>query len=341
MKGHRIIFALFIITLLWIPLICSGCSSEEYEGLNGSTRGNSDGNINNLGLSVQNGDTLYYVGTENEYDLIYEADLSGEPQKALTGLTGYIQFLNVADQTLYFLGITYDDAEQRSESIFSADLNGENKTCLYTIKAGESTSYLNALGGLLIYAAADEKGRTRVCAINPQDRTEAELFSEKETIHSLLIDGERFYYITDNRICSIRVDGTDKKTIYESEEWIGNMVLLENALYFTKSHDDDIGHHDAICRVNQNGEDFEELFTEGKWIGAMNGEGQILCFADNTNDSEGNLKEAVFYALNTEKAEITELGRTQQEYTGMEICGDLLICHLADEHLTTQIIKLP
>ena len=45
--------------------------------------------------------------------------------------------------------------------------------------------------------------------------------------------------------------------------------------------------------------------------------------------------------MNTKTAEITEVDRTEQEYTGMEICGDLLIYHLTDEHLTAQIRKLP
>lgn len=340
MKQHRIRAALTFFIFLIFSLLCAACGGEEENPWDTSRRGNSDANINNLGLSVAGENTVYYVGTETEYDLIYEADENGSPQKALTGLTGYIQFLNIADDTLYFLGVTYDENENRSESIFSADLNGENKSCIYTMKEGSATSYLAAVGDLLIYASSEENGKTRVCAVNPEERTEAELFSEKETIRALLIDSDRFYYITDNKIRSVRLDGTDKMTIYESEEWIGNMVLLKDALYFTESHDEDIGHHDSICRISKKGEDFEEMFSGGKWINTMNGKDETLYFADHTNDSEGNLKEAVFYAFDTQTAEITELGRTEQEYTGMEICGDLLICHLTDEHLTTQIFKL-
>ncbi len=340
MKQHPVIFASFCIVLFCICLLCTACDGKEQTSWDTSLRGNSDANINNLGLAAANGDRVYYVGTETEYDLIYEADENGEPQKALTGLTGYIQFLNIANDTLYFLGVTYDENENRSESIFSADLNGENKNCIYTMKEGESTSYLAAVGNLLIYAAATEKGKTRVCAINPGEQTEAELFTEKESIHSLQINNDRFYYITENEIRSIRIDGTDKKTLYKSDQWIGNMVILDGAVYFTKSHDESGGHHDSICRVRMKGENFEELFPGGKWINTMNGKDKTLYFADHTNDSEGNLKEAVFYSLNTETAEITELGRTEQEYTGMAICNNLLIYHLNDEHLTAQFIKL-
>ena len=340
MKQHRIISPLICVILCVFTFLCSACGTEQ-EAWDTSLRGNTDANINNLGLSAAAENAVYYVGTETEYDLIYEADENGEPQKAVTGLTGYIQFLNITDDTLYFLGITYDEYENRSESIFSADLNGENKNCIYTMAQGSSTSYLAAVGDLLIYAASEESGKTRVCAVHPADQTEAELFSEKETIRSLQIDGDRFYYITENKICSVRMDGTDKKTLYEAEEWIGNMVILKNALYFTESHEEPPGHHDSICRISKKGEDFEELFSGGKWIGTMNGKDDTLYFTDHTNDSEGNLKEAVFYGMDIKTADITELGRTEQEYTGMEICGDLLIYHLSDEHLTTRILKLP
>ena len=341
MKQHRIISALICVTLCLLTILCSACGGKEQEMWDTSRRGNTDANINNLGLSAAAESSIFYVGTETEYDLIYEADENGVPQKALTGLTGYIQFLNITEDTLYFLGVTYDEYENRSESIFSADLNGENKNCIYTMKSGSAASYLSAVGDLLIYASSEENGKSRVCAVNPADQTEAELFSEKGAIRSLQIEDSRFYYITGNKIRSVRMDGTDKKTLYESKEWIGNMVILSGSLYFTQYHEDSLGHHDSICRINKKGEDLEELFSAGKWINAMNAKDEILYFDDQTFDNEGNFKEAVFYAMNTKTAEITEVDRTEQEYTGMEICGNLLIYHLTDEHLTAQIRKLP
>lgn len=340
MKQNRIILALLCMVTLCTSLFFTACNDNTQNQWDTSQRGNSDANINNLGLAAAYNDRTFYIGTEKGYDLIYEADENGAPQKAVTGLTGYIQFLNVLNDTFYFLGVTYDKEGNRSESIFSADLNGKNKNCIYTMAKGTSTSYLAAVGQLLIYASADEKGKTKVCAVNPTEKTEAELFTEKEALRSLQIYNGRFYYITENKICSVNMDGTDKKTIYKSPDWIGNLLILDHSVYFTKSLEDDIGRHDALCRVNKKGENYKELFSKGKWICNVNGNDKTIYFADHTYDNEGNLKEAVFYSLDTKTAKIAEIGRTETDYTGLEICNNLLIYHLNDEHLTTQVLPI-
>ena len=60
--------------ILSAGLLFSACGGSTTGNLTINDRGNTDSNINNLGLAAAKDHTLYYTGTETENDLIYEAD---------------------------------------------------------------------------------------------------------------------------------------------------------------------------------------------------------------------------------------------------------------------------
>lgn len=327
----KIIYRFCLILTLFLFTACESDTSWDT-----SQRGNSDGNLANLGLTATDGDTLYLIGTSSPHDLIYEADEEGNPQKAITGLTGYIQFLNIQNDAFYFLGITYDSEENRSEGIFSADLDGENQNCLYNIESGSTVTYLAAVGDLLICAVENEEGKTDVRALYPAENSEARLFSENHTVRSLLINEGKCYYIMENKIICRDLDGNNRTTLLRSDQWIGNMITDGAALYYTKSTE----HGDVIEKSDLNGENTVTLFENSSYISHMNLTGNTLCFADDQRDSENELIQSTLRTINTETAETENIATVKEDYIGLSIIDDLLICHMNDDALTAKIFEL-
>lgn len=321
-------------------LLFSACTGSETNNLTIINRGNTDSNINNLGLAAAKDNRIYYTGTETEYDLIYQADENGKPQKALTGITGYIQFLNVLDDTIYFLGITYDRNENRTEAIFSADPDGEEQSSIYTMKAGESTSYLTAADNLLIYVTTNEKERSKIGAINAKEETEATLLTENAPIRSLNIYEDKFYYICENTVYCASLDGKEKTELFASERWIGNMVINDDRIYLTRAGEAENA-NDEICSIHMNGENLEVIYNKAKRISTVNTDGFALYFTADTYDGKGNRIETTIYRWDTDNEKITTLAAINDDYIDMEICNELLIYHINDNHGTVKTIPLP
>lgn len=335
MKKHiasKIFIGLFPMLILFLFTACRDDTTW-----NTSQQGNSSGNLANLGLAAEGEDSLYLIGTTSPHDLIYKADEAGNLQKAITGLTGYIQFLNIQEDTFYFLGITYDSEENRSEGIFSADLNGENQSCLYNIESGQTVTHLVAVGELLICAIEDEKEKTEVRAIYPAESSEAMLFSEKHPIRSLLIQNGSCYYITENKIICRDLDGGNRRTILESNARISNMVTDGSVLYYTVFTENG----DSIEKCDFNGEHPEVLFKGNAFIQHMNISGSTLCFTDDQNNSEGELIQATLRTIDLETEEITDIATIEEDYIGISVIGRQLICHLNDDALTARVFELP
>lgn len=317
------------------PLLCAACENEEKLPLNPAQQGNSDYNLHNLGLSAETADAVFTVGTKNGYDLIFEAAPDGTLKKAVSGLVGYIQYLNIIGDTIYFVGITYDEYGQRTESVFSVNRNGENQNCVCSAEAGETITYFTAADQLLIFAAEDETGKTILHAVNPEDQTEAVLFKENSPIRSLQIHNDRFYYICENKIFAVDPDGSNKTKICKSENQIENPVFIDDEMYFIE-----IGENDRIMKITEEDTEPKAVFQNGKYIAHMNVYQNNIIFSDHSRDAEGNLKKAEIYKLNTETGEITKIFELENEYTGVEVCGDHLFIHLNDEHLTLKTIPL-
>ncbi|MBQ1252223.1 MAG: hypothetical protein IIY02_04830 [Firmicutes bacterium] len=332
MKRYR---KYILLTILIFMPFCTACDAEGSYSQNPSLRGNHDNNIHNLGLSVENEEKTFTVRTENGYDIIYEMDQNGNPVKALSGFAGYIQYLNIINDTCYYLGITYDPNEQRKESIFTIDLNGKNQNCIYDIPEHSAVTYFSAVGDLLILSIEQEDGETAVHAIHPTEMTEAILLKEDQPIRSLQIRDGVFYYISENTLYSANMDGTDKKKIFKSSSRISNLAIIDDVFYLVQSDD-----FDHIIAVNTDGKIIDDIFKNGKYITHMNKYKTELIFADYNRDSEGDLKEAILYRFDTQTGELTELSRTSSEYTGIEICGDRIFLHHNDEDLTLKTIPL-
>ena len=326
--------------ILSAGLLFSACGGSNTGNLTINNRGNTDSNINNLGLAAAKDHTIYYTGTETEYDLIYEADENGEPQKALTGITGYIQFLNVMDDTIYFLGITYDSNETRTEAIFSVGLDGQEQNSIYTMKAGESTSYLTAADDLLIYVTTNEKERSKIGAINAKAETEATLLTENAPIRSLNIYEDKLYYICENTVYRASLDGKEKTKLFSADRWIGNMAINDDQIYLTRAGETENA-NDELCSLPINSENIEVIYNDAKRISTINTDGFALYFTADTYDGEGKRIETKIYRWDTDSEETTTLTTITDDYIDMEICNELLIYHINDNHNTIKTIPLP
>ena len=334
--------------LIIVPLFCffsavalCGCDNAAATSTpalaDTGARGNSDANLNHMGLAAARDTDVYCVGSRNDYDIVYEADAAGQGKRALFGLTGYIRFLNVTDDAFYFIGVTSDGNGNDSEALFRVDADGMNKSRLFAIDPNLTVVYMTVAGETALYAAATAEGESRVCALDLRNGGETTLFTTENEIQSLNIAGGNLYYIADNAICRRALDGTGAETLYTSNIWLGNMVFGNNCLYFVETERDKT---DSIKSLKPDGSDKKTLISDLNWVNELNIRDQTLYYADHTYDSDGHFQSAAFYGLDLTTGKTRQLGQTKKDYVGFDVAGANLFYHLKDDNFTVKHISL-
>ena len=325
MKKNRLLITctyLFCFTLLFLFCACTDHSGATEKKTSASPEGNSDANLNNLGLAAADGETLYDIGSDGGYDIIYKTSANGAADDAIVGLDGYIQFLNISGGYFYFVGITYDSDGKSSKSIFRADLKGEEREWLFDLDAASSVSYMRVIGDTVFYAAATAADAAALYAVNIASGKQITLLTAEKTMESVNLTADSIYYAEENKICRANLDGSAKETLYTSEIWLGNLILNGDTLYFVETQKDKT---DSIRALSTAGGEPETLLSGINWINYLNIEGQTLYYADHTYDDEGNLKTAAFYGLALDSGETAFIGKTNKFYVGFSIVDGKLI----------------
>lgn len=336
---------LITITLFWffgigILTLC-GCSDEN-DTTDKDTAvnppGNSDANLNNLGLAATDGASLYYITSDGGYDIIYKTADDGTADEAILGLSGYIQFLNISDGFFYFVGVTYDSDGKAGESVFRADLSGDERKWLFDIDESLSVSYMRVVDDTIFYVASTSEDETAIYAVNIESGTQITLITEENAIQSVNLAENSIYFVDGTEICRADLDGSEKETLYTGNVWVGNMILSGDKLYFVETQKDQT---DNICVLSKNGGEPETLLTGINWINYLNLKGQTLYYADHTYDDEGNLKTASFYGLDIVSGETAAIGETNASYVGFSVIdGNLIYQEENSGALTAKVIPL-
>lgn len=335
----RMTFAyLFCFSLLFLFCGCNGQSGAAENESQASPQGNSDANLNNLGLAATDGDTVYDIGSDGDYDVVYKTSDDGTAEEAIVGLDGYIQFLNISDGYFYFVGVTYDSDGKSSESIFHADLKGEKKEWLFDIDENLTASYMRVVDDTVYYAVSTDEEASSLYAVNLKSGKQITLISAEAAIQSVNLAENAIYYVENNRICRVNPDGSERETLYTADIWAGNLILDGDNLYFVETQKDKT---DSICSVSITGGEAKTLLSGVNWINYLNIEGQTLYYADHTYDGQGNLKTAAFYGLSLDSGKTTLIGETNTSYVGFSVAGSKLIYQEeADGAFTAKILPL-
>ncbi len=325
MKKNRLLITgtyLFCFTLLFLFCGCAGQSGTAEKETSASPEGNSDANLNNLGLAATDGETLYDIGSDGGYDIIYKTSDDGAAAEAIVGLDGYIQFLNISGGYFYFVGITYDSDGKSSEAIFRADLKGEKREWLFDLDEDLSVSYMRVVKDTIFYAAANPEDASSLYAVNIASGKQITLLSAEKTLESINLTGDNIYYVEGNHLCRANLDGSAKKTLYTGEIWLGNLLLNGDTLYFVETQKDQT---DSIRALSTTGGEPKTLLSGINWINYLNIAGKTLYYADHVYDDEGNLKTAAFYGLSLDSGETALAGKTEKSYAGFSILDGKLI----------------
>lgn len=343
MRKNRLLITvtyLFCFTLLFLFCGCTAHSGTTEKETTTVPEGNSDANLNNLGLAVTDGETLYNIDSDGGYDIIYKTSANGDADDAIVGLDGYIQFLNISGGYFYFVGITYDSDGQSSEAIFRADLKGKEREWLFDLDKDLSVSYMRVVDDTVFYAATTAEGAAALYAVNIDSDKQITLLSTEKAIESINLTADSIYYAEGNQICCANLDGSAKETLYTSEIWLGNLILNGDTLYFVETQEDTT---DSIRALSIAGGEPETLLSGINWINYLNIEGKTLYYADHTYDDEDNLKTAAFYGLALSSGETTLIGKTEKSYVGFSIIDGKLIYQVDEENdgdLSAKILPL-
>ncbi|HMM05922.1 MAG TPA: DUF5050 domain-containing protein [Clostridiales bacterium] len=325
MRKNRLLITvtyLFCFTLLFLFCGCASHGNAAEKETTASPEGNSDANLNNLGLAATDGETLYDISSDGGYDIIYKAATNGAAAKAIVGLDGYIQFLNISGDYFYFVGITYDGDSTSSEAIFRADLKGEEREWLFDIDKASSVSYMRVVDDTVFYAATTAEDAAALYAVNLDSGKKITLLSAEKAIESVDLTADSIYYAEGNQICRANLDGSAKEALYTGEIWLGNLILDGDTLYFVETQKDKT---DSIRALSIAGGEPKTLLSGINWINYLNIDGKTLYYADHTYDGEGNLKTAAFYGLSLDSEETTLVGETDASYVGFSIVDNKLI----------------
>lgn len=328
---------IFVALLFLLTLLFCGCNTHgEQSGLFSASRGNTDGNLHNLGLTVENGTAFSYVGSTEDFDLIYQSDGKGNAEKAVSGLKGYIRFLNYINGTYYFLGVTYRENGEAAEGIFSCNPGTDTKTCLYPLKQGQTVSYLAAADKLLFFALHEQE-TTELRAVNPAAKTEAVLFKSDYPLRDINLTDSGFYCIEGNRIITANRNGKNKAAVYTGKQPPIHLEVINGTLYFVLQEEKG----DTLYALKEGAKKPKAIYTEaGVLINHLNTEGNNLYFSADRM-SNGELSDATLFRYNTQTAEAEEITAVEDGYTGFEIADGMLVIHHEDDTLSTAAIPLP
>jgi hypothetical protein len=219
----------------------SACSKPE------SIQGSTSGNLNNAGLFVQQGDTIYYSNVMGDYHLMkMKADGTG-----VTDLSeDTAVYINLSGDWIYYLGTN-------EFFIYKIKTDGSSKTKL-------GTTHVSYMGGMVVqddmiyFVNADDDDKLYSMKT---DGTEPKKLSDTKILKHT-VDGEWIYYTTylvdedtydsSYTIGKIKTDGTGETELVKDGGF--NLVLHEGWLYYSSSE-----HEHRLYRIKTNGKENTKL----------------------------------------------------------------------------------
>ncbi|HMM06240.1 MAG TPA: DUF5050 domain-containing protein [Clostridiales bacterium] len=227
-----------------IPFFAVGCSDTKEK----TTAESSPDGINNIdcgGLSVSQGDTIYYVGEGDQGgEVIYAMDSAGENLRAVYTPERYLNWLsdlNIHDNRLYFC-----------EAVINADF-GQEETQINVLELADlSVKKLYSSELLLppIYFYKDHVYFGESRPITNEADIEADPYSDYqlkvmdadgENLITLLNYHEKFlvyddmiYYITIKGLSRCDLKGQGREFIYDDDNGIAGLQVVDDRLYFVE-----------------------------------------------------------------------------------------------------------
>ncbi len=184
-------------------------------------RGNSVGNIVNVGIAAQQGEWIYHR-TNDPRGGIYKTNIQGTEQYKLNDDDSWN--INVLGNWLYYS----NSAE--NWNVYKVDIDGDNRTRINYDDSGN----LNVVGEWIYYRNDDENGSIYKIRVDGSDRTR--LNNEQSYYLNVVDDWVYFQNRSDEgSLYKIRVDGTGRTKLNNDDSWHLNVV--EGWVYYCAANE--------------------------------------------------------------------------------------------------------
>lgn len=263
MKGH--IKALLGILVVLSLLSGFGCSSKVEEE---PMMGNTSANLSNGGMSVRQGDWIYFMNYEDQNSL-YRMKTDGSGSEKVSGDMAY--YLNAGEDWLYFCN------GSEGNTLFRVKTDGQERQQLGKDIAANVLLVGNKLYYINFSDPENQEEIGRIFRMNT-DGTGRVKTADPE-VSAFTIDGEWVYYLKseDRSLHRMMLDGRDEEKLSEAE--VASVITHEGTLYYV----DVTEGGNTIWKMNPDGTSKVQLTTDK--VTAMNVSGEWIYYGNTIKDS--------------------------------------------------------
>lgn len=316
-----------LIPVLLLSLVIAACSTPAKEV---SKFGNTNGNIANAGISVTNGDWIYFININAENALYkIKKDRTGEALVTAQGgfslnfYDGWIFYCNALDNFRIYR-IRPDGTESRKLGEMSAqnmivydgwiwyvDQNGADGLAIYKMKldgteaqrVGTAKTGQFNLTEEYIYYSGD--GAIRRMKLDGTSDTEL----IKTETQSFQVVGDHIYYIENtnelNRMWRMKLDGTDPVKL--SDEKVASMNVSGDWIYYGNTKTEGLGLE--LKKMKLDGTGSTRINEDGPVIINLHGDTMVYLAMDLTSFS---IKETILNIDGSNRKDYTRSAATNQ-----------------------------
>lgn len=233
-KGH-----LFIFGIVFISIISVGCGTTAKKISNSSSsnsikkdtveenksndknnviindtqnyKGNTNGNLNNFGLADEENGWIYYLHEDNGNGQIYKKKLDGSLNTKISDDYGF--YINVLGDYIY-----YNNADDNNH-IYRVKIDGTGREKL----SDDVVQYIYGENRFLYYLNMED-GKIYRFDINTKEKVK--LTDDIVESSGFILDKDYIYYGYKG-VCRINKDGSEKKAIIQDENFMYNVVDIE------------------------------------------------------------------------------------------------------------------
>ena len=222
-------------------------SSSSTTGSAINKRGNSAGNIMNLGSVAQQGDWIYY--SSNDGNKLYKIKKDGSGRIKLNDDKSW--FINVVDDWVYYCG--------KDLQLYKIKVDGSGKTKLND----DTSSYINVVGDWVYYS--NESAGKNLYKIKTDGTGRTKL--SDDICCDINVVGDCVYYLNDSeyrKLYKIKTDGTGKTKL--NDDQIDKLNVVGDWMYYTDGYELYKMKTDGTGKTKLNDDQIEELNAVGGWM---------------------------------------------------------------------------
>lgn len=326
MKLNRLAAVFMAGCMLALSCSFTGCSNKPGVGFGetkeNSAKGNTSGNIINLGAAAEYDGKIYYQNGEDGYS-IYCSEPDGSNPVKLNDVESY--FINAAGGCIVYANANDD------YHIYKMNIDGSENTKLNDVQS----YYVSLYGDYIYYSNWSDGNKIYKLSLDGSEN----IALCDDIAYYVSVEGDRIYYSNwseNAKLYSINLDGESRLKLTESGCWYpvsdGEWIYYSQwkNVGTSKQDDEDVDKNDKfLCRVKTDGSEKQVLHKVP--CGDINVYDGRIYF---TNWIENNI-----YSIKTDGSDVKKLSDTYGVY--LNAAGGRLYFVEYDENKTPVLKNIP